>query len=105
MVKTLAAPAKYYQGPDILKDLYTYINHLGKNFAVLTDEIVLGITKDNLEQSFKGIEAGYDVIIFGGESTQAEADRIIDEVTKAGCDAIIGLGGGKVTDTAKLVAD
>ena len=31
MVKTLAAPAKYYQGPDILKDLYTYINHLGKN--------------------------------------------------------------------------
>lgn len=105
MVKTLAAPAKYYQGPEILKDLYTYINHLGKNFAVLTDEIVLGITKENLEQSFRGIEAGYDVIIFGGESTQAEADRIIEEVTKSGHDAIIGLGGGKVTDTAKLVAD
>ncbi len=104
-VKTLAAPAKYYQGPEILKDLYTYIGHLGKKFAVLTDEIVLGITSESLASSFKGIEAGYDVILFGGESTQAEADRIIEEIKKAGHDAVIGLGGGKVTDTAKLVAD
>ena len=105
IVKTLAAPAKYYQGPEILKDLYTYIKHLGKKFAVMTDEIVLGITEEKLQQSFKGIDAGYEVILFGGQSTQAEADRIIGIVQEMGADAVIGLGGGKVTDSAKLVAD
>ena len=88
IVKTLAAPAKYYQGPEILKDLYTYIKHLGKKFAVMTDEIVLGITEKNLQQSFKGIEADYEVILFGGQSTQAEADRIIGLVREMGAVAV-----------------
>ncbi|MDR1292577.1 MAG: glycerol dehydrogenase [Clostridiales Family XIII bacterium] len=105
MVETLAAPAKYYQGPDILRELYTYIEHIGEKFAVLTDNIVLEIVGDRIREGFEGTGATYDVVLFAGESTREEADRIVELTTRGHHDGIIGIGGGKVTDTAKLVAD
>lgn len=105
MVKTLAAPSKYFQGPNLLQELYTYVGFIGKKFIVLSDDIVINIVRDKLEKGFEGTDAQWEYIRFGGESTQAEAQRIVDIAEKENHDGIIGIGGGKVTDTAKLVAD
>ena len=105
MVKTLAAPSKYFQGADILKDLHQYVGFIGEKFIVLSDDIVIEIVRDKIRQGFQDTQASWEYIRFGGESTQAEAQRIVDIAKRDKHDGIIGIGGGKVTDTAKLVAD
>ncbi len=105
MIRTLAAPNKYFQGPDILKSLFTYIGYIGKRFLLLSDETVYEIVKDKVASGFKDSQAEWEFVLFGGESTQGEADRISAIALGKNYDGIIGIGGGKVMDTAKLVSD
>lgn len=45
-----------------------------------------------------------ELALFGGECTREEILRLSALADKAGCDCVIGVGGGKVLDTARLVA-
>lgn len=51
-------------------------------------------------------QAGFDVfeMKFGGECSRREIDRVIQNIQKLHTDLVIGLGGGKVIDTAKAAA-
>lgn len=51
-------------------------------------------------------QAGFDVfeMTFSGECSHKEIDRVIQEIQKSDIDLVIGLGGGKVIDTAKAAA-
>lgn len=51
-------------------------------------------------------KAGIDTVdmTFGGECSYKEIERVIREIRKHNIDLIIGLGGGKVMDTAKAAA-
>lgn len=105
MVKTLNAPSKYFQGPNLLQELYTYVGFIGKKFIMLSDDIVIKIVKERLEKGFAETDGSWEYVCHCGESTQAEADRIAEMAEKGAFDGIIGIGGGKVMDTAKLAAD
>lgn len=50
-----------------------------------------------------GCTAVFDM--FNGETTQAEIDRVVEDVRAYECDVIIGAGGGKVIDAARGAAD
>jgi glycerol dehydrogenase len=43
-------------------------------------------------------------VLFGGESTKAEAARVASLATSGGLDTVVGVGGGKALDTAKAAA-
>ncbi|MGO1465241.1 MAG: iron-containing alcohol dehydrogenase, partial [Candidatus Corynebacterium faecigallinarum] len=43
--------------------------------------------------------------IFGGEASYKEIERISEVASSRGSDVIVGLGGGKIIDTARAVAD
>ncbi|MBV1758781.1 MAG: glycerol dehydrogenase [Dethiosulfatibacter sp.] len=105
MYKSLVAPGKYYQGKDIIKNLYEHVKFAGERFVIVTDSIVLSIIRESIERGFKGSTGRYQYAIFNNESTLAEAERISSIVKLKKSEGVIGIGGGKVIDTSKLVAD
>jgi len=105
VVLSLSTPGKYLQGKDLLHNLSMHVGYLGSNFAVLSDEIVYKIVKGKVEAGFARSEGRYGYIQYNGESTKEEADRVAEIIIKEGYDVIIGVGGGKTLDTAKLVSN
>lgn len=102
--RSLTAPSKYFQGRGLLCEIYERTCHLGKKYAFLVDEVVYEITCEKIRQAFKDKDGEYIYIFHGGESTLAEALRISTILTENQCDVIVGVGGGKVIDSAKLAA-
>ena len=49
-----------------------------------------------------GVECAFDE--FCGECSQAEIDRLVEVLKGTGSDVVLGVGGGKIFDTAKAVA-
>lgn len=104
MKMVLISPRKYIQGPGVLKESGTYIAMLGNKALVLWDSCVKDIVGQTVLDSLK--EAKVDVVDveFSGESTKAEASRIAQAAKEAKAQVIVGVGGGKVLDTAKAAA-
>lgn len=101
---SMIAPTKYFQGKGLLGEIYDRTCHLGKKYAFLVDEIVYEIIRDKVKNAFEGKDGDYIYIFHGGESTLAEALRIATILSESQCDVIVGVGGGKVIDSAKLAA-
>ena len=104
MKTVLIAPHKYVQGRGVLKELGAYVAHLGKKPLVLWDSVVKGIVGQTALASLA--EAGLEVVEveFRGESSHEEVDRVTQIAQQSGADVSIGIGGGKVLDTAKATA-
>lgn len=103
MIKTLAAPGKYIQGRGLIEDIYKHISFIGRRFVLLTDEVVFQLLHRQLEKGMA--DAEYFFERHGGESTVEEGERIALRCQQSACDGIIGIGGGKVIDTAKMAGD
>ncbi len=105
MFKSIVTPGKYYQGKDIVDNLFKYIEFIGDNFAIIIDRVVYNFVGKRIEDSLINSGASYSVIMFNDESTEAEANRIAGVVKSKNVDGVVGLGGGKVMDTSKLVSN
>lgn len=102
---TLSSPGKYMQGEGIIQDLYKETKELGSRHLIIIDKNVYPLVREKLEEGISGDAIEYEYFFHGGESTQQEADRIRKVVLKELHNVIVGVGGGKVLDTAKLVAN
>lgn len=102
-MRSIISPSRYIQGPDCLRNLKSLSEKIGeKPFIILTDG-GLKRNKQVIETSFGNREAVH-LQAFNGECAKSEIDRLVEQAEKAGCDFIIGIGGGKTLDTAKAVA-
>lgn len=104
MNKVLIAPRKYVQGRNVLQEAGSLMTSLGKKSMLLWDAKVKGIVGGTLIESLE--KAGLEIVDvdFKGDSTQAEADRVARIIKAQGADIAVGVGGGKVLDTAKAAA-
>lgn len=103
--KVIGTPSRYIQGTGIIQNLNTYIEKLGNRFLFLADELVLNILKDKIDYSFRNVESTIVWVKFNGESSPLEVERIQKIFNEEQCNAVIGAGGGKALDTAKVIAN
>lgn len=100
---TAAFPGKYIQGENALHDLPSLIRLFGNKGLVVASPTA----KNKILPSFYSND--YDELIsveeFCGECCEKELSRLSDIIQSKNIDVVIGMGGGKAIDTAKIVAD
>ncbi|MBM6775243.1 glycerol dehydrogenase [Olsenella profusa] len=104
MARIFISPSKYVQGPGELAKLGDYVKTYGTHALVVISAGGLRRSGDVISASMgaAGVALTYDN--FNGECSQAEIDRLVGVYREAGTDVVVGVGGGKIFDTAKAVA-
>lgn len=104
MARVFISPSKYVQGAGELDRLGEYTKVYGKKALVIISAGGKKRFGERVEASLAAAGVGCAFDEFNGECSQAEIDRLV-EVLKGACsDVVLGVGGGKIFDTAKAVA-
>ena len=104
MANILISPGKYLQGANEMARLCDYAKVYGKKALILITESGYKRIGNIVDGSFasQDFEIVYDY--FNGECSKNEIQRLTEILKKENCDLVIGIGGGKILDTAKAVA-
>lgn len=96
-------PGKYIQGDGVLGELSHWVHLLGRKGLLLASptvrDRVLARYGDDLTASSTAIE------VFQGECSERELARVAEIIDGNRVDVVVGMGGGKTIDTAKIAAD
>ncbi|MDD5804136.1 glycerol dehydrogenase [Blautia sp. HCP3S3_H10_1] len=103
MAKVLISPSKYIQGSGEMKNIGTYAAKCGKKALVLISKGGYNRIGKMIEDSFAQSDCDLIFDYFNGECCNSEIDRLVKIVNDNNCDLTIGIGGGKIFDTAKAV--
>lgn len=105
ILHTFISPRRYAQGAGALAEVGTLVQPLGSHAFVLYSNAVADLWRQRLRPALAAACMSVSGAAFGGECTQAEIERVGMAARVVRADIIVGLGGGKVIDTAKAVAD
>ncbi len=101
MSRSFGAPGRYIQRKGEIGRLAGHLAHLGRKAFVLIDGYVYDKFQPLIAASLgEGFEVRFER--FGGECSEREIARIETLVREAGSDVVVGVGGGKTIDTAKM---
>ena len=102
MKQTAIFPGRYVQAEGALADLGDEVARLGTRALVIAGNSA----KDSLIPTFLprwGERVQLSVERFGGECSDREIERLTQVAKQQEYDVVVGMGGGKVIDTAKVV--
>ena len=105
MDKVFISPSKYVQGKGLLERSAPYIKPFGNHALILTDEYVWNLVGEAYARQLTENGLTVSHIICGGESSESEVRRIAEQIERLEIEVLLALGGGKVMDTGKAVAD
>lgn len=96
-------PGKYIQGEGVMGELPEIMRSFGERKMILSSRTV----KNTLFSEYLDIYNADGIMVeeFNGECTEKEIERLCKLVASNEIDVLAGTGGGKVIDTAKIVAD
>lgn len=104
MLKVIVFPTKYVQGPKAIESIGYYTKALGEKALLISDDICLKIAGEVAKVSFERERLDYEICVFNGECTKKEINRLVELIRSSKCDIVVGLGAGKVLDTARAAA-
>ncbi|MCY2989394.1 MAG: iron-containing alcohol dehydrogenase, partial [Planctomycetota bacterium] len=102
MKQTAIFPGRYVQSEGALADVGDEVSRLGTRALVIAG----GTAHDSLLPSFLphwSERLQLTVERFGGECSDQEIERLTQVAKQQACEVVVGMGGGKVIDTAKAV--
>jgi glycerol dehydrogenase len=105
MIDVFLAPKHYIQREGILREVGDYLRPFGQRPLVLGDELVLSIIRPILEDRLKAAGLAPSFVRFGEDCNLQEIARLEEIAREDRLDFIVGTGGGKAIDTARMVAD
>jgi glycerol dehydrogenase len=96
-------PGKYIQGENAIDELPELIKLLGKKGLILGSPTVI----KNILSEHPDFEDGglIEIEKFNGECCETEIKRVNEIIRNKGIDVLVGMGGGKTIDTAKIASD
>ena len=104
MARTFISPSKYIQGPGEMDNIGAYAGTLGKSAVVLISAGGRKRTGAQIEESFEKADVALSFVTFDGECSKKEISRVLELAKDTCAEVIVGVGGGKIFDTAKAVA-
>ena len=104
MANVIRSPSRYVQGRGELAHLYEHCEKYGKDLFVLVSASGKKRVEGKIAQSVEGTGAKVVYETFNGECSQKEIDRVVEAFKASGCSVVVGIGGGKIHDTAKAAA-
>ncbi len=96
-------PGKYIQGPGAITELPALVDMFGRQGLILASRSAAGKVSPGC-----GIDWGgrpISVELFRGECCESELNRLSSVISATHADVLVGVGGGKTIDTAKIAAD
>jgi glycerol dehydrogenase len=103
MFKKAVFPGKYIQGVGAIGELLALVQLLGKRGLILASPSVKENVLPQCDTDLTG--KGIDIDEFHGECCEEELSRLATVMTQRHVDVLVGMGGGKTIDTAKIAAD
>lgn len=102
--RAFGCPLRYIQGRGEFNNLASYTEKLGKT-CVIVDGFLFEEFDMRLKTIYQDRLGDYLSVCFKGECWDGEIERIRNIAKENGAAVIVGVGGGKTLDTAKLCAD
>jgi glycerol dehydrogenase len=103
MFKKAVFPGKYIQGVGAIGELPALVASLGEQGLLLASPSVSETVLPGCGVDLR--VGGVHVEVFGGECSENELRRVAALIETTHADVIVGMGGGKTIDTAKIAAD
>lgn len=95
---------KIITGNEIIKNREVSLNEYGKCAFILTDSIMKNKIKD-LYQLLDHEQIKYQIFSeINSEPTNTMVEQALNQFHQSNCDYIIGIGGGSILDSAKIIA-
>ncbi|MEC0129037.1 iron-containing alcohol dehydrogenase family protein [Paenibacillus pabuli] len=102
---TVKAPAVYVHEANILEQSGSRIAQLGQHALIIAGESAWKAVQPYLLPSLEEHKVKFHVQLFHGEVTTGQIDTFTQQAFDLDVDLIIGVGGGKVLDLSKAVAE
>jgi glycerol dehydrogenase-like iron-containing ADH family enzyme len=102
VISLMVAPARVVRGQQAIVESIEYIRHLGQRPLLVGGERSLALQP--LQVLFDRSDLEIATANYTPDCCETSLDRLTDAVTQHQADLIIGVGGGKCLDAAKLLA-